>query len=85
MAEKLCNELGIMLSEVAYIGDDINDVVLLKAVGYSAVPLSAPSYIRNYANKVLTKRGGEGVFREFVEDMLLEVCGIENVINNVQR
>ncbi len=85
VAEKLCNELGIMLSEVAYIGDDINDVVLLKAVGYSAVPLSAPSYIRNYANKVLTKRGGEGVFREFVEDMLLEVCGIENVINNVQR
>ena len=84
-AERLCKELDITLADVAYIGDDINDAMLLKAAGYSAVPQSAPIYIRNYADKVMTKCGGEGVFREFVEDMLLEICGIENLIGNARQ
>lgn len=67
---ELCDKLGISLEEVAYIGDDINDMQLLKAVGVSATPASAPSYIQSCAKMVLTKRGGEGCFREFVERIL---------------
>lgn len=58
--------------EVAYIGDDINDIALLKLVGISGVPNNAPDYIKRYSNVVLHKNGGEGVFREFVEAILNE-------------
>ena len=40
----------------------------LKFVGFSACPSSAPLYIQKIVDKVLLKRGGEGVFREFVEE-----------------
>jgi 3-deoxy-D-manno-octulosonate 8-phosphate phosphatase (KDO 8-P phosphatase) len=70
VAKKLCEEMNISLSEVAYIGDDLNDAHLLKAVGFSAVPANAPVYMDKYASTRLTKNGGEGAFREFVELLL---------------
>ncbi|HLN75049.1 MAG: KdsC family phosphatase [Methylococcaceae bacterium] len=70
VARKLCQEMNISLSEVAYIGDDLNDAHLLKSVGFSAVPANAPAYMDKYALMRLTKNGGEGAFREFVELML---------------
>jgi len=72
VAEKLCAELQISLQEVAYIGDDLNDAVLLKAVGFSAVPANAPAYMEKFAQIRLTKNGGDGAFREFVEIILQE-------------
>jgi 3-deoxy-D-manno-octulosonate 8-phosphate phosphatase (KDO 8-P phosphatase) len=70
IAKNLCKEYNIDLKEVAYIGDDLNDIKLLKAVGISACPSSAPDYIKNIVDKVLTKAGGEGVFREFIEYLI---------------
>lgn len=70
VAENLCKELNISLDEVAYIGDDLGDIELLKNVGISATPNSAPEYIKKYSQMVMTKNGGEGVFREFVEKIL---------------
>lgn len=70
VAENLCKELNISLDEVAYIGDDIGDIELLKNVGISATPNSAPEYVKKYSQMVMTKNGGEGVFREFVEKIL---------------
>lgn len=69
-AKRLCETLRIDLEEVAYIGDDINDVQLLKSVGFSASPANAPEYIKKFAKMVTNKRGGEGAFREFVESIL---------------
>ena len=69
-AKKICAELHITLQEVAFIGDDLNDAMLLKAVEYSAIPADAPSYMEQYAKIRLAKRGGEGAFREFVEMLL---------------
>ncbi|MCM1030078.1 MAG: HAD hydrolase family protein [Oscillibacter sp.] len=82
VVQQLVQKLHISLEEVAYIGDDINDIEVLKKVGFSGVPSSAPSYIRKYANIDLYKKGGEGVFREFVETMLGEKA-IEDMIENV--
>lgn len=70
VAKSLCNELGIDLTDVAYIGDDINDAELLKNAGFAGVPASAPKYILKLSHVNLSKRGGEGVFREFVESIL---------------
>jgi 3-deoxy-D-glycero-D-galacto-nononate 9-phosphatase len=69
-AEEICKKLGITLSDVAYIGDDINDIELLKKVGFSAAPASAPEYIRQIVSFVTKKNGGEGAFREMVEHLL---------------
>jgi 3-deoxy-D-manno-octulosonate 8-phosphate phosphatase (KDO 8-P phosphatase) len=68
--ENLIKELNIQWEEVAYLGDDINDYSLLKKVGISACPSSAPKYIKKIVDWQLEKKGGEGVFREFVEKIL---------------
>ena len=70
ITQTLCEELHITLKDVAYIGDDIGDMSLLKQVGYAGVPASAPDYVRALGNVPLTKKGGEGVFREFVEKII---------------
>lgn len=70
VVENLCKQLNISLDEVAYIGDDLGDIELLKNVGISATPNSAPEYVKKYSQMVMTKNGGEGVFREFVEKIL---------------
>ncbi len=70
VADNLCKQLNISLDEVAYIGDDLGDIELLKNVGISATPNSAPEYVKKYSQMVMTKNGGEGVFREFVEKIL---------------
>lgn len=71
IAQKLCQQLGITLQDVAYIGDDLGDIQLLSTVHWAGVPSSAPLYIRKLANIPLTKQGGEGVFREFVETIVI--------------
>lgn len=70
VANNLCKELNISFKEVAFIGDDINDYQLLTKVGLSACPLSAPEYIKHIVDWKLSKNGGEGVFREFVEKIM---------------
>jgi 3-deoxy-D-glycero-D-galacto-nononate 9-phosphatase len=70
VARQLCQELKINLNEVAYIGDDLNDIELLKEVGTSATPSTAPEYIKSIATITTDKGGGEGAFREFVEKIL---------------
>ena len=69
---QLCKDLSITLDDIAYIGDDLNDIQLLRRAGVSAVPSSAPKYVQNLVNYVTEKKGGEGAFREFVEWILGE-------------
>ena len=82
VAQQLCDALGITLQDVAYIGDDINDLSLLKLVRWSGVPSSAPHYIQSVANVSLEKKGGEGVFREFIETIFGEGL-IEKIVCEV--
>ena len=81
VAKKLCEELEITLDEVAYIGDDINDVLLLEKVGISAAPANAPTYIKNKVDFVTETKGGEGAFREFVECILEKYEALEKVLD----
>lgn len=69
-ATELVNRLGISLREVAFLGDDINDIPLLKEAGLSAVPANAKPYVKRHAGWVLKSNGGDGAFREFVERIL---------------
>lgn len=67
VAKDLCAQLEISMNQVAYIGDDIGDYELLSKVGISAAPSSAPQFIKDIVMLKLQKKGGEGVFREFIE------------------
>lgn len=70
VAQSLCNELGINMQDVAYIGDDLGDINLLKNVGIAAAPSNAPQYVKQIVHFTTTARGGAGAFREFVETIL---------------
>lgn len=76
IALQLCKDLGIDIKEAAYIGDDIGDIALLRAIGIAGVPASAPDYIKELSHFELSKKGGDGVFREFVEKIIL-MCGMQ--------
>lgn len=67
---QICNEFKVKENEAAYIGDDVNDIDLLKNVGFSACPNDAIDVVKNNSDYVCNKRGGEGVLREVVEIIL---------------
>ena len=66
----LCNRLGISLDEVAYIGDDLNDLDVLTNVGMSAMPINSPILDKYTPSYITKKSGGDGAFREFVDLIL---------------
>ncbi|HJU05908.1 MAG TPA: HAD-IIIA family hydrolase [Nitrospiraceae bacterium] len=61
---------GLTLQEVAYLGDDVNDLETLKAVGFSASPADGVSSVLKVVHYVCHKKGGEGAVRE-VADLIL--------------
>jgi len=63
----LCNRLNIELDQVAYIGDDINDLEVLNNIGLSAMPCSSPILDTFNPNYITKRKGGDGAFREFVD------------------
>jgi len=72
IVQKLIVQLNVTFEQIAYIGDDINDMELLKAVGISAAPANAHQNIKNIVHFVTKKKGGEGAFREFIEWLFIE-------------
>lgn len=87
VAEELCAKLNIGFDQIAFIGDDINDLNLLRKVKFSASPNQAPEYIKKEVDFVCSKSGGQGAFREFVEKYLSEKnllhTSIEKIINKM--
>jgi len=61
---------GLTLKQVAYIGDDVNDLEALKAVGFSASPADGLPDIVAAVDYVCQKKGGEGAVREIIEMIL---------------
>ncbi len=62
---------GISLRQVAYIGDDVNDIEALKAVGLSAAPSDSLPQVLKIVDYICEKKGGEGAVRELAEMILL--------------
>ena len=68
--KEVCAELDITLGEVAYIGDDVNDLDILRAVGISAMPPNSPILDKFSPDYLTTRSGGNGAFRDFVDFIL---------------
>lgn len=56
--------------QVAYVGDDVNDLPVLREVGLSAAPADAVFEVRSEAFLITEARGGQGCLREFLEAVL---------------
>jgi 3-deoxy-D-manno-octulosonate 8-phosphate phosphatase (KDO 8-P phosphatase) len=68
--EEILKEKGLKPEEIAYMGDDVNDVKIMKSVGLSACPNDAFDYVKKEVDYVCEKNGGRGAFREFADLIL---------------
>ena len=66
----LLEKLDIKMENVAAIGDDLNDLQMLKSVEISFVPRDASSYVDRIATVILNKKGGDGAVREMIEYLI---------------
>ena len=68
----LCRQRGVDLKNVCYIGDDLNDLEVLEAVGFGCCPSDAVEQVKHIASFVTESKGGQGVIRE-VAELVLDV------------
>lgn len=66
----ICKNYKITTQQIAFIGDDVNDVGLLKAVGLSATPLDGAHEAKRVSDYICKTKGGNGAFRELVDLIL---------------
>jgi YrbI family 3-deoxy-D-manno-octulosonate 8-phosphate phosphatase len=71
LVREMAGRHSLSMEEVAYIGDDVNDLATLKAVGFSATPADGLPQVAAAVDYVCVKKGGEGAVREIIE-MILE-------------
>lgn len=71
LLDSICQRYKVSPDEIAYIGDDINDLLIMKRVGVSCVPMDSVEIIKKAADYKCEKKGGEGVLREVSEIILL--------------
>ena len=70
--EKICYEFKVKAKEIAFIGDDVNDVKLLEKVGLAAMPNDGIKQLRTICDYRCKSRGDEGVLREIADLILKE-------------
>lgn len=68
----ICKDYKVTTQEVAYIGDDVNDIELLKLVGLAAVPHDGIKEVKLVSDYICKNNGGNGAFRE-IADLILQV------------
>jgi len=67
LLNKLVQEKGISFSNVAYVGDDVNDLANICSVGWSFAPNNAKREVKNNADVILSKDSGNGAIRQVCE------------------
>lgn len=68
--ENLLSKYALKFENLAYIGDDLNDLAVIEKAGFSACPADACWQIKRRVDYVCQEKGGEGAVREFC-DMLM--------------
>ena len=69
--KEVVREGGYNLKNILYVGNDLNDYLVMKICGYTACPADSHKIIKSIATIVLKTKGGNGVVRELLEDVLL--------------
>ncbi len=68
--EEIIERKGLLPKEVAFIGDDVVDIPLLKRVGFAATVADASEVVKGYVHYVAKSAGGKGAVREICELMI---------------
>ncbi len=69
---ELLERLDLEMSQVAAIGDDLNDLSMLREAKLAFVPRDASGYVEREADVILTKKGGDGAVREMIEYLIIK-------------
>lgn len=72
LVKELAIQFQVSFEEIAYIGDDINDLEAMKLVGTVGCPSDAVKEVHDIAHYICEKKGGEGAVREFIEWLSLQ-------------
>jgi YrbI family 3-deoxy-D-manno-octulosonate 8-phosphate phosphatase len=65
--DRICKLYKLLPSQIAFIGDDVNDLELMKKVGFSVTPHDGIAQAKKIANYVCMTPGGKGVLREVAD------------------
>ena len=70
LLKKICEEYKVKPDQISYIGDDVNDIELLKKVGLAVVPNDAIEEAKKISQYICKTNSGQGAFRELVDLIL---------------
>jgi 3-deoxy-D-manno-octulosonate 8-phosphate phosphatase (KDO 8-P phosphatase) len=73
MVGEIMNRRGLTPEEVAFIGDDTNDIGAMRSVGLCACPADAVPEVLRIAHFISPNRGGFGAFRDFAEMIISHI------------
>ena len=82
--EEIMKKNGLSKEEIAYMGDDLNDLLIMKQVGLSGTPKDAVDEVIQVADFVSKKNGGSGAVREFIEYILKKDGKWEVFLKNIK-
>ena len=82
--EEIMKKDGLSKVEIAYMGDDLNDLLIMKQVGLSGTPKDAVDEVIQVADFVSKKNGGSGAVREFIEHILKKDGKWEIFLKNIK-
>ena len=68
--KELAVENNYNLNKILYVGNDLNDYLVMKVCGYTACPVDSHLKIKEISKYILTTKGGNGVVRELLEQIL---------------
>lgn len=80
VAQNIIDSLSIQWSNVAFMGDDLNDYLLLQKVAFPATTTAAPKRIKRIVDFISTEPGGNGAVREYIEYILTKQEIFDDVI-----
>ena len=79
--DELLGELGLNYAQVAYLGDDLPDLPVIRRVGLGMAVANAAGCVRQHAHGVTEARGGEGAAREFCELIMRAQGSLDAALN----
>ena len=83
LIQEIIAERGIAWENVAYIGDDLIDIPSLQLAGFSGCPADAPGYVKDVVHFITPRKGGDGCFRDFIEELFTVTGQLEGLVKEI--
>ena len=81
--ESFCKKNNYLKEELAYVGDELNDIAAMKSCGYIGCPSDACKEVKELSDYTSGIKGGQGAFRDIVEHYLIELGFWSQVVEKI--